>query len=66
MNTYKVVILCDGNENLPYSFPEVVAKTKNMAIAKAKKFVARNGWFPGLSEKVVMRRLSAKSAEKVS
>ena len=44
MNTYKIVILCDNNEALPYSFPEVIAKTQIGAIRKAKQFVARNGW----------------------
>ena len=53
------------HKNYPYIVNNIVAENEEEAIYKAKKFVASNGYFPGLSIKRIMDLLKVEKVVKV-
>ena len=45
-------------KNMPYIITDIDANSENDAINKAKKFVATNGYFPGMKVEQIMNILN--------
>lgn len=63
-DTWSVTVYDIEYKNFTYTVNNIIAINEEEAIFKAKKFVASNGYFPGLSIKQTMNMLKVEKVER--